>query len=176
MSICVGMSLMYLITQQHIVRIQQLLAISWCYPIPDCRAIGKKGLANITCFYSCRAKEAALLQKPQLPTVTEEGEEDTMNKDRDEDGQTELHKLAAQQGGYKTTHVVYNTGHTKVCHWSIGTYSSMWPWYSIVVLHRSWPHCPSQHGLQPCRSGCQQPHCQRCRWRKWHHRKHWVSW
>ncbi|XP_050418573.2 FK506-binding protein 5 [Patella vulgata] len=45
-----------------------------------------------------KAKEAALLQKPLLPTVTEELEEDTMYKERDERGQTELHKLAAQEG------------------------------------------------------------------------------
>lgn len=57
------------------------------------------------------AKESALAQKPALPTVSEEAEEmandddddreeddDTSVKDRDSDGQTELHKLAAQQG------------------------------------------------------------------------------
>ncbi|RUS77951.1 hypothetical protein EGW08_014297 [Elysia chlorotica] len=57
------------------------------------------------------AKESALAQKPALPTVSEEAEEtandedddgeeddDTSVKDRDRNGQTELHKLAAQQG------------------------------------------------------------------------------
>ncbi|GFR96300.1 serine/threonine-protein phosphatase 6 regulatory ankyrin repeat subunit B [Elysia marginata] len=57
------------------------------------------------------AKESALAQKPALPTVSEEAEEnandddddgeeddDTSVKDRDSAGQTELHKLAAQQG------------------------------------------------------------------------------
>nr|KAG5709420.1 hypothetical protein BaRGS_029269 [Batillaria attramentaria] len=45
-----------------------------------------------------QAKEAILAQKPQLPTVTEEAEEDNMVRDRDENGQTELHLLAAQSG------------------------------------------------------------------------------
>jgi hypothetical protein len=46
----------------------------------------------------CRAKEAALALKPNLPTVTEEEAEDAMFRERDENGQTELHLLAAQSG------------------------------------------------------------------------------
>ena len=46
----------------------------------------------------CRAKEALLAQKPQLPTVTEEEVDDAMVRERDEQGQTELHLLAAQSG------------------------------------------------------------------------------
>ena len=60
------------------------------------------------------AKESALAQKPALPTVSEEAEEtndedddgeeddDTSVKDRDRAGQTELHKLAAQQGLFRS--------------------------------------------------------------------------
>ena len=43
-----------------------------------------------------------MAQRPGLETVTEEGEEDAVGKDRDENGQTELHKLAAQQGKLTT--------------------------------------------------------------------------
>ena len=38
----------------------------------------------------------ALAQRPNLDTVTEESEEEANGKDKT--GQTELHKLAAQQG------------------------------------------------------------------------------
>ncbi|KAK3109002.1 hypothetical protein FSP39_020707 [Pinctada imbricata] len=44
-----------------------------------------------------KAREADLLaQRPNLDTVTEEGEDDVMAKDKD--GQTELHRLAGQEG------------------------------------------------------------------------------
>ena len=47
-------------------------------------------------FY-LRAREMdALAQRPNLDTVTEESEEEANGKDKT--GQTELHKLAAQQG------------------------------------------------------------------------------
>ncbi|VDI70888.1 Hypothetical predicted protein [Mytilus galloprovincialis] len=45
-----------------------------------------------------KAKEAALAQRPNLETVTEEGEEETPSKEKDSKGQTELHRLAAQEG------------------------------------------------------------------------------
>lgn len=47
-------------------------------------------------FY-CRAREMdALAQRPNLDTVKEESEEEANGKDKQ--GQTELHKLAAQEG------------------------------------------------------------------------------
>jgi hypothetical protein len=46
--------------------------------------------------YYFRAKEAALAQRPNLETVTEEGEEEAPSKEKDSKGQTELHRLAAQ--------------------------------------------------------------------------------
>ncbi|KAK7110035.1 serine/threonine-protein phosphatase 6 regulatory ankyrin repeat subunit B-like [Littorina saxatilis] len=45
-----------------------------------------------------QAKEAILSQKPLLPTVTEEEDEDSMFRKRNGKGQTELHTLAAQSG------------------------------------------------------------------------------
>lgn len=45
-----------------------------------------------------KAKEAALAQRPNLETVTEEGEEEAPSKEKDKTGQTELHRLAAQEG------------------------------------------------------------------------------
>ena len=49
-------------------------------------------------FTIFRAKEAALAQRPNLETVTEEGEEEAPSKEKDSNGQTELHRLAAQEG------------------------------------------------------------------------------
>ena len=49
-----------------------------------------------------RAKEASLSQAPQLPTVTEEEFQDVMFRERDENGQTELHILAAQSGNIES--------------------------------------------------------------------------
>ena len=66
-----------------------------------------------------------MAQKPALPTVSEEAEEtandddddgeeddDTSVKDRDWTGQTELHKLAAQQGGKACKLISLNYGTT----------------------------------------------------------------
>jgi hypothetical protein len=39
-----------------------------------------------------------LAQRPNLETVTEEGEEEAPSKEKDSKGQTELHRLAAQEG------------------------------------------------------------------------------
>lgn len=39
-----------------------------------------------------------MAQRPNLETVTEEGEEETPSKEKDSKGQTELHRLAAQEG------------------------------------------------------------------------------
>ncbi|KAL5007433.1 hypothetical protein ScPMuIL_016239 [Solemya velum] len=45
-----------------------------------------------------KSKDAAFARRPSLETVKEEGEEDSTAKEKDENGQTELHKLAAQEG------------------------------------------------------------------------------
>lgn len=50
-----------------------------------------------TVYIYYRAREMdALAQRPNLDTVTEESEEETSGKDKQ--GQSELHKLAAQEG------------------------------------------------------------------------------
>lgn len=58
---------------------------------------------RIILFIFFRAKEAALAQRPNLETVTEEGEEETPSKEKDSQGQTELHRLAGQEGEYQVS-------------------------------------------------------------------------
>ena len=57
-----------------------------------------KKIIIISYKFYFRAKEAALAQRPNLETVTEEGEEEAPSKEKDSKGQTELHRLAAQEG------------------------------------------------------------------------------